>query len=422
MPSDRTPAKAPPQNPTTPVVPRVRAAQRTPATSTSLHPNVTTRSPKSLARKARAESVASPDSPYHSLTPRPYVPRPSSAASNRSFASASNNVTPSRLSREESNGSPMFFHASEVSNPAASSQQPTYTATPHVSSTGPKFFHADGAPSVVGGLGEQVRLGSRAPRGSTAGSQLSSNTSVLAPSPSTRSINHSPPSSRPSSMVNFPTSPRPSSVVAGNPRASAPITTPAILPSSRNLVKFVYANGTEELLPPREPASEIGPTSPQLSSSPMCSGASSSSSPTKVTYPLSPLASPSGPSSPSHYFQRQTGSSSSRRSSIDVKARHGRGLSISSVVELSIPTNEENGDADDEGHRGSGGSGSSSEEPGEEEGVPPPPPPMTAAERIKLMEERSANSRRERKVYNPGRQILRRIVDYYELGHGSGDI
>jgi len=72
---------------------------------------------------------------------------------------------------------------------------------------------------------------------------------------------------------------------------------------------------------------------------------------------------------------------------------------------MSVPVKEENGDADDEGQSGTGESGSSSEEhddeeePEEEYSPPPAPaPPITAAERIKAMEERAANSRRERKV------------------------
>ncbi|KAA8894880.1 hypothetical protein FN846DRAFT_894679 [Sphaerosporella brunnea] len=402
-----------PQNP---VVPRIRAAagsaatQRTatttnanPSSSSLLHP---ARSPKSLSRKTRAESVASPDPYYnHSLNPRHHVVRPSSAASNRSFVPGGGSaVGTGRLSRT-GRDSPMFFHASEAGHPAPA-PQPTHTAAPYVASSGPKFFHADGA-SVDSTAEPPLRV-ARAPRVLSASPQIGANGPILAASPS-RNMNISPPSSRPASMVGYPASPRPASVAMGNPR------TPSLAPAmaeNRSRAGFVYANGTEELLQPRKPSgSEIGSatTSPQLPSSPKFGNANPSP---KVSYPFSPLASP-GLSSPPHYFQRHVSGSSSRRASIDLKSRHGRNASISSVIDLSALKKEEIGHADDEGHSGSGGTGSEEdpedleESSAEDEYVPPPPPMplpgppvmgMTAAERIKLMEERSANSRRERKV------------------------
>lgn len=420
--TDRPTVKGAPQNPTTPVLPRMRAATSQRSTTnlnsaSNLHPNISSRSPKSLARKTRAESVASPDPAYHhTLTPRGYAPaRPSSAASNRSFVTATSNNARSSQS--------MFFHASEVGGPTytpapttqpvytAPASQPVYTApAPYVAATvassGPKFFHADGA--SLEDDSEPYRA-PRAPRGLGASPQLMTNGPILT-MPSARNANHSPPSSRPGSTVGYPASPRPSSVIGG-PRTPALASTG--MPEGRSRVKFVYANGAEELLPPRKPSSEIGSvtTSPQLPSSPRFGDAHvATPSPTKVAYPLSPLASPSGLHSPPQYFQRHAAYSSSRRSSLDLKVRHSRNASISSIIDMSVPMKEENGDADDEGQSGTGESGSSGEdldeeedEPEEEDPPPPPPapaPPMTAAERIKAMEERAANSRRERKVQN----------------------
>jgi len=409
--TDRPTVKGAPQNPTTPVLPRMRAAtsQRTTPnlnTSSGLHPTIASRSPKSLARKTRAESVASPDPAYnhHTLTPRGYAPaRPSSAASNRSFVTVgSNNARPSQG---------MFFHASEVGGSTsthAPMPQPVYTApAPYVAATvassGPKFFHADGA--SLEDDSEPYRA-PRAPRGLGASPQLMINGPIHTAVPSARNANHSPPSSRPGSTVGYPASPHPASVIGGS-RTPAPASTG--MPEGRSRVKFVYANGTEELLLPRRSSSEAGSvtTSPQLPSSPRFGDSHVvTASPAKVAYPLSPLASPSGLHSPPQYFQRHVAYSSSRRSSLDTKVRHSRNASISSVIDMSVPTKEENGDADDEGQSGTGESGSSGDEHGEEdeldEGHPPPPapaPPMTAAERIKAMEERAANSRRERKVH-----------------------
>lgn len=282
------------------------------------------------------------------------------------------------------------------------------------------------------------------PRGSTASSNAPP---TLAPSPSStiRTPTHSLPSSRPTSVVGFPASSRPiSSSTAGSARLAA-------APTNRTHVKFVYANGTEEVLPPRD-SSEIGSatTSPQLPSSPFAGPSnprshSPSHSPTRVAYPLSPIVPPLGaPSSPPpSYFQRHAGpAGSSRRSSIDAKPRHSRGLSIGSVVDLpiAIPTNRETDDADDEAHHGSGDNGSrggrrgrhvsSSDEEAEgndddaDEPEEAHPPPMTAAERIKLMEERSAASRRERKVLQQKikHPLERCITNFSFAGYGFGDI
>ena len=98
-------------------------------------------------------------------------------------------------------------------------------------------------------------------------------------------------------------------------------------------------------------------------------------------------------------------------------------MSIGSIAEMPIPSREEPGSADEglqsgfeeEGERGS-------EEEGElEEVEESPPPPMTAAERIKQMEERSAKARRERKVRLSklcGNLVVMLIVG---AGYGFGD-
>ena len=248
-------------HPTSPVGPRVRAApHRAPSSvSSSLHPNVTTRSPNTLARKSRAESVASPDSSssYHARGSHIGV-RPTSSASNRSFASASINGNPSRLAQSSS----MFYHAN---------QTPTYAAPPttySVPAAAPKFFHADDAVSVAD---NQYRLARAPSRSLLSSPQLGAKAPTLAKAPilaptSNPRQNYSPPSSRPgstvgfstssrpSSMVGFPASPRPSSVVMGGPRTP---TLAAVAPA-RGEVRFVYADGTEEVIPASKPTSVIG--------------------------------------------------------------------------------------------------------------------------------------------------------------------
>ncbi|CCX30048.1 hypothetical protein FPQ18DRAFT_382103 [Pyronema domesticum] len=406
MATERPPAKVPP-NPSTPVLPRVRTTRN--PTPSSLHPNVTTRSPKAAPRKPRSDTVtAPPDMSHQNLSPRPYIARPSSAASNRSFASnATYNGNSSRMSQPNinpTNGSSMFFHAGQTGYHDGPTTQPTYNPAP---TSAPKFFHADGAPSVMTNGDLLPRRPYRASMaGSTVGSAVGSavgshigSERILAPSPASRAFNPSPPSSRPSSIVGQHTVTRSASMIMSKPHT--PLSTPTAPPSTRAHVKFVYANGAEELSPPREYAGSAT-SSPQLQQSPFPGAINTS--PSKSGFPMSPLGSP-GLSSPPHYFQRQ--GSHSRKSSADLQrdARKARTVSVSSMAEVTVApqTDEEHSEADNEDDQSSSHSSSEeiSESESEDDDEPeeaPPPPPMTAAERIKMMEDRAANSRRERKV------------------------
>lgn len=390
MPTNRPP----PQAPATPVIPRIRTTQRK-SVSSSLQPNPPrlTPSPKTPVRKTRADSLAASDT----LNPpsRPFIARPLSAAGTKTFARSDLNnagTTPSRLSYQASNGSQALFHASQ-SNGAL----PTPSA--HTPSLGPKFFHADGAElnNNYEDPSEQLRFG-RPLRVST-GLQLNGGSQMLSPANTAgRNGNPSPPSSRPASMVGLGSRSTPSVPATPRPTSLAPSLVQLQSSEARNPVRFVYANGTEELLAPRPPPEIVTATTPvPISSTFMLSAASSGVSPTKNSYPLSPLASPS--SSP-QYFRGHAGSTSSRGSSADVKPKHSRSVSIGSVIEIQNSVLKlENDHADDEdcGERDNSGA---SEGEGSFSGndAAPPSIPLTAAERIKEMEERSANARRERKV------------------------
>jgi hypothetical protein len=398
MPAHRPPANSPQNHPTTPVAPRVKAPQRiTPSPSASLHPNITTRSPKgsvpSTTWRARADSAAAPGSTTLNTAPapRPYVVRPTSSASVRTITrpestNTSTNGSSGRLS--VSNGSQMFFHASEANVPISTPQPHSPYSAPQAQSTGPKFFHADGAEAAEGPV-EPYR---RRTRGLSSSPQLTSNIPMLPPGPPPRNENNSPtPSSRPTStaFVNLRT------------LSLAPSLTPTP-PELRNHVKFVYADGAEEVLEPRTQTSDSASTStsPQFPASPTFSGSSNGASPVKVAYPISPLASPNAFNSPPQYPQRHTTQSSSRRTSLDLKVRHDRAVSISSVIEMSSSTEEIQG-SDNLEQQTSEDMGYSEDE-GEDDERPEgtrSPLPMTAAERIKEMEARAANARRERKVH-----------------------
>jgi len=164
-------------------------------------------------------------------------------------------------------------------------------------------------------------------------------------------------------------------VGGGSRPASIVSMTPSALPEPRSHVKFVYANGTEEILPPRRLGSEAGSAAP----SPQIAQVPFSSSPTGA---LSPLGSPNPVANPQTQLFKSP--QSSPRSSIDASTRHGRALSISSTIDMmSLLKGESTGEDRDSGKASDDDALSAK---------------AAAKAKIKAMEEAAANARRERKV------------------------
>lgn len=301
----------------------------------------------------------------------------------------------SRQSQYGASPSPMFFRAGDVRSTKPAPKPPPPLV--HQSSHG-KFFFANSiqtssrnssptpppllsprllGASQVGTLGEPPSL-----------------------SPSLPILSR--PESRPGSVVGASRS-RPSSLVSQTPSLA-----PSGFPEPRNHVKFVYANGTEEVLEPRGsvmggsevgrgsevssvlPSPQIVPGSPNGNHFPfMASPAKSSSpstSPNLVAMPQSP------------YQRTSPAQAHSRRTSLEgIVARHGRALSISSIIDMADLLEEEakqvtkpeipETPAERYARR-------SSSPPA----IIPAPPVMSAKEKIAAMEEAAAKARRERKV------------------------
>ncbi|KAI5803808.1 hypothetical protein EDC01DRAFT_471644 [Geopyxis carbonaria] len=390
-----------PPNPLTPVVPRVRTSttnQRTTPSSRNLHPNVSARSPNLLGgRKSRADTISSPDT----LTPT----RPLSVASNRPSSSMGFKAPISRRESQEhstTNGrpglingrnSPMFFHASEISSASSQKQQ---AHEPHT----PKLFVGDKAQlgssnlTVSSGIPSQtLRPLNNAPPSP----RLGLNPPNLAPA-CKQSAQFSPPATRPSSIIGVQQT-RPSPVI-GTSLPPLPSLTPATAPptDNRNHVKFVYANGTEELLPPRKSGSEgSAMASPPLTSSPEFANPAS---PNGTDFTSSPLGSPNPIVSPHQYFQRHVVSTHSRRTSLEYKpqiGRPGRAVSISSPNASEILLGS--GERPIPHHDVSDNHASEEKEPGDEEhSTPILPVPSIGKTKLQEMEELATNARRERKV------------------------
>lgn len=361
-------------SPSTPT-PRLAASQR-PA-SNSLHPNVTTRSPRSAARKGRAETICSPDSELHVPAARPsssLEQRPSSAIGSRVSMGSE---TPSNYRQQtttrpaplrqnsfttNSNGTtPKFFHANQA-RPTRPSLPAKVSPTPPLSSPRTplgqpaKFFHADSIPTS-------------APRSH----------SPTPPVPPPRLpgqpgfVNDF--IQNPHAYISEFTSSRSSSMVGGGSRPASVVSmTPSALPEPRSHVKFVYANGTEEILPPRRLGSEAGSAAP----SPQIAQVPFSSSPTGA---LSPLGSPNLANPQTQLFKSPH---SSPRSSIDASTRHGRALSISSTIDMMSLLKGESTGEDRDSSKASDDDALSAK--------------AAAKAKIKAMEEAAANARRERKV------------------------
>lgn len=365
MASSRRPLK-PPKSPSAPATPRVAAPRAT--TPNTLRPSVTARSPISPTTRNRADSLASHDG--HASAPvRPPLAvtgsRPLSTNGARLVAKAQH--PPSY----PSNASPRFFHASEVNVGAAANQSAHVQASPSPTPTA-KFFTADSLkptsptpPSHVPHVAKPTRSSLGAPQGAM-------------------------PENRPSSVVASSSSHRSSRVSSSDSAKRPPSLATTTAPDTRNHVKFVYANGAEEILAPRNNGSEIGsatssppqlpslPSSPKLYSLPI-------SSPGRQSFPQSPLSSPNL-ACPPQLFAHQPLHSHSRRSSIDTKERHERAASIGSTIDAICLLEEDSGL--DEGVL--------SKAEGLLEGNSQPV--QSAAARIKAMEEAAADARRERKV------------------------
>ncbi|RPA97410.1 hypothetical protein L873DRAFT_1136852 [Choiromyces venosus 120613-1] len=361
-------------SPSTPT-PRLAASQR-PA-SNSLHPNVTTRSPRSAARKGRAETICSPDSELHLPAARPsssLEKRPSSATGSRVSVKSEmpsnyrqqTTTRPAPLKQNSftssGNGTtPKFFHANQT-RPTRPSLQAKVSSTPPLSSPRTplgqpaKFFHADSIPTS-------------APR------SHSPTPPVLSPRLPGQPGFVNDFIQNPHAYIDEFTSSRPSSMVGGSRPASVISTTPSTHPEPRSHVKFVYANGTEEILPPRRLGSEVGSAAP----SPQIAQAPFSSSPTGA---LSPLASPNP--APNPQTQLFKSPHSSPRSSIDASTRHGRALSISSTIDMMNMLKGESTGEDKDSSKASDDDALSAK--------------AAAKAKIKAMEEAAANARRERKV------------------------
>lgn len=351
--------------------PRVAASQR-PTSSNSLHPNVTTRSPRS-ARKGRAETICSPESQLHTPTSGLDVARPSSAAGSRTpgkpegyHHQPSPTARPS-LQRQNSatkSAVPKFFRADQVRPPKLKPPAP-----PPLSSS--KFFFADGNPTA------SPRALSPTPTPPSFSARIPGHSSpaglAIDLGPGSNSY-ASPLASRPSSILGGSRS-RPSSAVS----QSVTSTPHSAVLETRNHVKFVYANGTEEILPPRRMGSEVGSavTSSQAIPSQAIPNQATSSpfstSPETAPSPVNssnPVANPQSPVFKSPH--------SSPRSSMDGTTRHGRALSIGSTVDIINLLKGEFGPDEKDGNEN---------------------PQAAVKAKIKAMEEAAANARRERKVY-----------------------
>ena len=109
-------------------------------------------------------------------------------------------------------------------------------------------------------------------------------------------------------------------------------------------MKFVYANGTEEILAPRNSSSDadsgsgLGMSSPLPVSPGVSSGVSTAASPSKLGFPFSPMPSPHAQPTPQQIYQRHMSGGGSRRSSI--VNRHNRTVSIGSIGEMFKPAEE----------------------------------------------------------------------------------
>ncbi|KAG0643401.1 hypothetical protein HOY80DRAFT_880209, partial [Tuber brumale] len=363
-------------NNTSPSAPTPRLATSHQPTSNSLHPNVTTRSPRAAARKGRAETICSPDSELHVPAARSsssLEQRPSSATGSEVSMAL---VTPSNYGQQTttrpapwkqnssttgSNGAtPKFFHANQV-RPARPLLSSKVSTTPSFSPRTPlgqptKFFHADSIPTST-------------PRSHSPPPPILSPRSPGQPGSVNDFIQN------PHAYVIEFTSSRPSSMVSGSRPASLVSLTPSTHPEPRGHVKFVYANGEEEILPPRRLGSEIGSTAPsaQIVQVPF------SSSPTSA---LSPLGSPSPVANPqTQYFKSPH---SSPRSSVDSSTKHGRALSASSTVDMMSLLKGESTGEDKDSSKASDDDALSAK--------------TAAKARIKSMEDAAANARRERKV------------------------
>ena len=234
-------------------------------------------------------------------------------------------------------GSPKFFHASDA-RPARKPQQPTITTEgPLLQSKPSKFFYAADAAAAAAAVA----------------SSANPSAARLTPRLSTAPIANSPPP----------------------PIASPQQPTP--LPNTRN-VKFVYANGTEEVLEPRRnnPSTSDGSSRPP-SPNPYTPGQLSPSVPS----PKPPTSTPSSVlSSPTQRAHPPMG----RRASIESsKVRKGRALSVGAngaVQEIFLAP---------EALRSPKLSPANAADDGS---------PAPIAISLKMREELAANARRERKV------------------------
>ncbi|CUS11792.1 unnamed protein product [Tuber aestivum] len=347
-------------NPSAPT-PRLAASQR-PA-SNSLHPNPTTRSPPSGARKGRAETICSPDSEWHAPAARPSSSLEQRPSSYRHQITTRPTPSKQSLSTAGSNGATAkFFHANQVrpTRPSLSakvSSTPPPLPSPRTPLGQPaKFFHADSIPTS-------------APR------SHSPTPPVLSPRFPGQAGSVNDFIQNPHEYISEFTYSGPSSMVGGSRPASVLSVTPSTLPEPRSHVKFVYANGTEEILPPRRLGSEVGSAvpSPQLAQAPF------SGSPTGA---LSPIGSPNPVANPQTQFFKSP--HSSPRSSVDASTRHGRALSISSTIDMVGLLKGEPAGEDRDSSRASDDDALSAK--------------VAAKAKMRAMEEAAANARRERKV------------------------
>ncbi|KAG0132812.1 hypothetical protein HOY82DRAFT_578044 [Tuber indicum] len=246
-------------NNTSPSSPAPRLATFQRSTSNSLHPDVTTRSPRSAARKGRAETISARSS--SSLEQRPVSETTTHPApwKQNSSTTGSNGVTPK------------FFHANQV-RPARPPLSSNVSTTPPFSLRTPlgqpaMFFHADSIPT-------SARSHSPTP-------PIFSPRSPGQPGFVNDFIRN------PHACVNEFTSSRPSTKVGGSRPASLVSMTPPTHSEPRSHVKFI--------LPPRKLGSEIV-QAPSLGS---------------PTGALSPLGSPNPCFKSPHSSPRSTLSTSS---------------------------------------------------------------------------------------------------------------
>ncbi|TGZ76417.1 hypothetical protein EX30DRAFT_375490 [Ascodesmis nigricans] len=382
--------------PTTPVLPRMKSSINVsgispqaspqpplrPSTPSLLgHSTIGSHSPRTSARKPRSETIL----PVNLPSPTPGRPLAGPTSGSRS-SSLTSKVALKKLAPNphdaprprptssmgpppERAATPMFFHASDVKGPEKGQQ--------------PKFFFADQS-TLDNEHPPTPRLKAAPPS-----PRLTHRASVLLPS---SKITITPPATRPASIVGPPT-PR-----ANPPPPKAHPLTPATAPDHRSHVKFVYANGTEEFLEPRKPGgeSESSDGSHHYPSSPHSSTQSSGISTTKIG-PLTPLSSPGAIASiPQLFAQRPSPQQidAIRRSSFEsARARHGRAMSLGSTPDFKLQA-------------GLSGLASPDEEAEAEletavveTPIPISPPPLSGAQqKIKEMEARAAEARRERKV------------------------